>query len=58
MMDAVITLPHYACLRCGHSWLPRIATRPIRCPGCKSPYWHTPRKRGIAQPREIVEKTA
>lgn len=30
------------CLRCGHEWTPRIATRPRRCPNCTSPYWHKP----------------
>lgn len=37
-----ITLPAYACLRCAHHWIPRITTKPKRCPNCKSPYWNKP----------------
>jgi hypothetical protein len=40
--------PHDSrCLRCGHSWARRV-DNPIICPnpGCKSPYWNIPRKRG------------
>ncbi len=40
-----------ACLRCGYRWLPRQVTRPVRCPACKSPYWHRPRK----PPRQAQE---
>jgi len=32
------------CLRCGHKWIPRIE-KPRICPGCRSPYWDTPRKK-------------
>jgi Zn finger protein HypA/HybF involved in hydrogenase expression len=28
-----------ACLRCGHGWLKRVESRPVRCPGCKQPHW-------------------
>lgn len=28
------------CLRCGHAWVKRIPGVPVRCPECKSPYWH------------------
>lgn len=45
----ILKLPRYACLRCSHQWIPRIVTRPKRCPRCKSPYWYTPRKRGVTQ---------
>jgi len=27
------------CLRCGHEWWPRIAGQPVRCSGCRTPYW-------------------
>lgn len=37
----------YRCERCGYEWFPRITTdEPLVCPGCNSPYWNTPRKRG------------
>jgi predicted Zn-ribbon and HTH transcriptional regulator len=27
------------CRRCGHSWVKRIAARPVRCPHCKLRNW-------------------
>ena len=33
-----------ACQRCGHAWLPRISTPPVRCPRCSSVAWDKPRK--------------
>lgn len=27
------------CKRCGHKWVPRIAS-PAVCPNCHSPYWN------------------
>lgn len=32
-------LPTLECVRCGHTWHPRKQERPIRCGGCKTPYW-------------------
>lgn len=54
-MRAPITevLRQQYCRRCGYRWLPRQVARPVRCPACKSPYWHRPRK----QPREAQEAT-
>ena len=51
-MRAVITesLRQQACLRCGHRWLPRKVTRPVRCPACKSSYWSRPRRQ--ARPKQ------
>jgi Zn finger protein HypA/HybF involved in hydrogenase expression len=34
-----------ACLRCGHGWLKRVESRPVRCPRCKQPHWDI--KRGV-----------
>lgn len=39
----------YKCGRCSHEWLPRTVILenvklPLRCPGCNSPYWNTPRR--------------
>ena len=31
------------CLRCGVTWMPRVA-QPVRCPRCQSPYWNRPRR--------------
>ena len=28
------------CLRCGHTWIPRMEELPVACPRCKSPYWN------------------
>jgi Zn finger protein HypA/HybF involved in hydrogenase expression len=27
------------CKRCGHRWLKRVESRPVRCPKCKQPKW-------------------
>jgi DNA-directed RNA polymerase subunit RPC12/RpoP len=32
------------CQRCGKKWWPRQPRKPVRCPGCKSPYWDKPRR--------------
>jgi hypothetical protein len=32
------------CRRCGKAWWPRQLRKPVRCPGCKSPYWDKPRR--------------
>jgi len=32
------------CLRCKHTWLPRVSQPPKFCPKCNSPYWDKPRK--------------
>ena len=39
----------YRCERCDHEWIPRAASQdePKVCPKCKSPYWNTPRTRGV-----------
>lgn len=39
-MSMTTTLSRLACLRCGHTWLPRSERAPVRCPRCKSPYWN------------------
>lgn len=35
-----IELPTFTCKRCGHNWVPRKATFPVRCAKCDSPYWN------------------
>lgn len=43
------------CLRCDHNWQNRFKGRlPRVCPGCRSPYWETPRKKphGMARTPE------
>lgn len=41
------------CRRCGHAWVKRVETRPVRCPKCKSPYWDTPPgKLKVGRPRK------
>lgn len=35
------------CLRCGHSWMPRVE-RVRLCPACHSPYWFKPRRQPAA----------
>jgi len=31
-----------SCQICGHTWIPRKAGTPKRCPSCKSEYWDRP----------------
>ena len=33
----------YKCLRCGHTWIPRI-DNVVLCPWCKSKYWNEDRE--------------
>lgn len=44
-MAGLKTLPTYKCNVCGHEWIPRIITRPVKCPNqsCQSPYWDKPK---------------
>ena len=37
-----LKLPTLTCKRCGHSWFPRSAKLPKKCPNlsCGSPYWN------------------
>lgn len=45
-----VTVKQYHCCRCGHDWMPRKKDEvPLRCAGCKSPYWNVPAK-GAAAP--------
>lgn len=37
-------IPTLACKRCQHTWHPRRAEKPLRCPGCGTPYWDRPRR--------------
>ncbi len=39
-----LELRQQACHRCGKVWWPRRPNKPVRCPGCKSPYWDRPRR--------------
>ena len=34
-----IVLPILQCKRCGHAWIPRVTTLPVRCPRCKHLRW-------------------
>ncbi len=46
-----ITVLGYRCERCGHEWVPRGGgdSEPRVCAKCKSPYWNTPRTRGVVK---------
>ncbi len=35
--------PKLKCLKCGHSWRPRIKEVRV-CPRCKNAYWDVPKK--------------
>lgn len=34
----------HTCKRCGHKFISKSQT-PIRCGGCKTPYWNVPKKK-------------
>ena len=48
------------CYRCGKMWWPRQPRKPVRCPGCKSPYWDKPRRlrSAVTPSNESVNKEA
>jgi hypothetical protein len=48
------------CQRCGKAWWPRQPHKPVRCPGCKSPYWDQPRRlrHAVTPSNESVNKEA
>mgnify|MGYP001179659454 FL=1 len=48
------------CQRCGNAWWPRRPKKPVRCPGCKSPYWDKPRRlrHAVTPLNESVNKEA
>jgi len=52
------SLNQQRCYRCGKSWWPRQPRKPVRCPGCKSPYWDKPRRlrSTLGPPNESVNK--
>jgi hypothetical protein len=42
-----ITVMGCRCDRCGYEWIPReVDAEPRVCPGCHSPYWNQPRRKG------------
>jgi len=48
-----VMVPKLLCERCGHTWIPRIQTKPVCCANrkCNSPYWDRPRlKPKLASP--------
>lgn len=46
-------LRQQSCLRCGYTWWPRTPNRSVRCPECRSPYWHRPRRQETGSPTTI-----
>jgi DNA-directed RNA polymerase subunit RPC12/RpoP len=45
-VDGVVWLfRQLRCLRCRHTWQPRVTHDPKRCPQCGSPYWMKPRQK-------------
>lgn len=45
-----VTVEELECLRCGHTWWPKISdegklVHPGTCPKCRSPYWGKPIER-------------
>jgi hypothetical protein len=54
------SLNQQRCYRCGKVWWPRKPRKPVRCPGCKSPYWDKPRRvrHAVTPSNEPVNKGA
>jgi DNA-directed RNA polymerase subunit RPC12/RpoP len=52
------SLNQQRCYRCGKVWWPRQLRKPVRCPGCKSPYWDKPRRvrQAVTPSNESVNK--
>ena len=44
MPKTTITMDAWKCSRCPHIWPNKRDKKPIRCPGCGSPYWDIPLK--------------
>ena len=50
VMRVRVEVWEFTCERCSHKWVERDAEiNPKRCPACKSPQWHKPRKKGKGQ---------
>lgn len=43
------TVYQYKCCRCEHEWNPRKGVVPVRCGGCKTPYWNVPKPKTVAE---------
>jgi len=52
------SLNQQRCYRCGKVWWPRQLRKPVRCPGCKSPYWDKARRlrHTVTPPSTSVKK--
>lgn len=55
------TLPKLTCLRCGHTWIPRMCgadgevLRPATCANqrCRSPWWDKPRRKPKGETSQV-----
>lgn len=59
-----LVLPQYRCQQCGYKWVPRYETRPMQCPGCKTPAWDRARlrprrryRRGLSPEPELSKES-
>jgi rubrerythrin len=43
--NEIVIVPRWTCVRCGHHWIGRIPSRPVRCPMCRQAKWDKPRTR-------------
>jgi len=44
MPSKKVTIPVWVCAVCGHEWRSKDNAKPLRCAGCKTPYWDAKRK--------------
>ena len=63
-MPEEIVLPTLNCGICGHTWVRRKTTRPVKCPECNSPNWdrtdfqRVSKKRASVRPESAKETLA
>ena len=43
----------WKCDVCNHEWLSRDGNKPLRCAGCKTPYWN--KKAELEQAKELMK---
>ena len=48
-------MKRYECQKCGHTWLPRVEYKPVRCPHCTSPTWNKARKNRVVKPAKTYK---
>lgn len=57
MPQKTIKVVVWVCAQCGYEWQSKDGEKPVRCSGCKSPYWdREPQKPKAAKPKSAKPK--